>query len=183
MIVETQGLTKKKVRSLRGGRRPGSAHTGGSVFALIGPNGAGKTNPVIRLLDEHPCGPTTGRPPSARRRTASIPATSNASGMCRKPEAAEALYSSRITSNTCGSLYPAWDRGTGTQLSAAIRAATHSKRSGDLFHGMRMKALLVDALAYRQTTGAGRNLLSGLDTLVRDEVVNGLGSELAKPPS
>jgi ABC-2 type transport system ATP-binding protein len=50
---------------------------------------------------------------------------------------------------------------------------------GHLSHGMRMKALLVGALAFRPKLLVLDEPLSGLDTLVRDEVVSGLLQQAA----
>jgi ABC-2 type transport system ATP-binding protein len=70
-------------------------------------------------------------------------------------------------------LYPAWDRALEKQLRDQFELPP-ARRIKHLSHGMRMKALLVGALAYRPQLLVLDEPLSGLDTLVRDEVVNGL---------
>jgi ABC-2 type transport system ATP-binding protein len=76
------------------------------------------------------------------------------------------------------SLYPAWDRTLEGQLCAQFELPS-TRKIGHLSHGMRMKALLVGALAYRPKLLVLDEPLSGLDTLVRDEVVNGLLQQAA----
>jgi ABC-2 type transport system ATP-binding protein len=71
------------------------------------------------------------------------------------------------------SLYPAWDRALERQLCEQFELPS-TRKIRHLSHGMRMKALLVAALAYRPQLLVLDEPLSGLDTLVRDEVVNGL---------
>jgi ABC-2 type transport system ATP-binding protein len=71
------------------------------------------------------------------------------------------------------SLYPAWDRALEKQLCEQFELPP-TRKIRHLSHGMRMKALLVGALAYRPKLLVLDEPLSGLDTLVRDEVVNGL---------
>jgi ABC-2 type transport system ATP-binding protein len=76
------------------------------------------------------------------------------------------------------SLYPAWDPVLENELCTQFELPA-ARRIRHLSHGMRMKALLVGALAYRPKLLVLDEPLSGLDTLVRDEVVNGLLQQAA----
>jgi ABC-2 type transport system ATP-binding protein len=76
------------------------------------------------------------------------------------------------------SLYPNWDRTLENELCVQFELPP-SRRIKHLSHGMRMKALLVGALAFRPRLLVLDEPLSGLDTLVRDEVVNGLLQQAA----
>jgi ABC-2 type transport system ATP-binding protein len=75
-------------------------------------------------------------------------------------------------------LYPSWDAGIEKDLITQFELPV-SRRIRHLSHGMRMKALLVGALAYRPKLLVLDEPLSGLDTLVRDELVNGLLQQAA----
>jgi ABC-2 type transport system ATP-binding protein len=75
-------------------------------------------------------------------------------------------------------LYPTWDRGLEAQLCDQFELPP-SRKIKHLSHGMRMKTLLVGALAFRPKLLVLDEPLSGLDTLVRDEVVNGLLQQAA----
>ena len=176
MIVETQGLTKKFGRfeaiedlDLRVPE--------GSVFALIGPNGAGKTT-TIRLLmnilrSDRGHASVLGTP-SNRLEPRDFQHIGYVSESQKLPERLSlAHYFEYLRS-----LYPAWDRALETQLCAQFELPA-TRKIRHLSHGMRMKALLVGALAYRPKLLVLDEPLSGLDTLVRDEVVNGLLQQAA----
>jgi ABC-2 type transport system ATP-binding protein len=76
------------------------------------------------------------------------------------------------------SLYPTWDRVLEKELREQFELPL-DRRLKHFSHGMRMKALLVGALAFRPKLLVLDEPLSGLDTLVRDEVVNGLLQQAA----
>jgi ABC-2 type transport system ATP-binding protein len=176
MIVETRGLTKKfggfdAVEDLDL-RVPE-----GSVFALIGSNGAGKTT-TIRLLmnilradrgDANVLGT-----PSDRLEPSDFQCIGYVSESQKLPERLSlAHYFEYLRS-----LYPGWDRALEMQLCAQFELPS-ARKIRHLSHGMRMKALLVGALAYRPKLLVLDEPLSGLDTLVRDEVVHGLLQQAA----
>ena len=71
------------------------------------------------------------------------------------------------------SLYANWDRTLENGLRAQFELPA-ARKIGHLSHGMRMKTLLIAALAFRPKLLVLDEPLSGLDPLVRDEVVNGL---------
>jgi ABC-2 type transport system ATP-binding protein len=171
MIVETRGLTKKFGR-FEAVERLDLRVPEGSVFALIGANGAGKTT-LIRLLmnilrADRGEANVLGTP-SHRLEPSDFQRIGYVSESQKLPERLSlAHYFEYLRS-----LYPAWDRVLESQLCAQFELPT-TRKIGHLSHGMRMKALLVGALAYRPQLLVLDEPLSGLDTLVRDEVVNGL---------
>jgi ABC-2 type transport system ATP-binding protein len=171
MIVETQGLTKKFGR-FEAVEDLYLRVPEGSVFALIGANGAGKTT-VIRLLMNIL---------RADRGQANVLGTpSNRLGPGDFQRIGYVSESQKLPDRLLlahyfeylRSLYPAWDLALETQLCAQFELPS-TRQIRHLSHGMRMKALLVGALAYRPKLLLLDEPLSGLDTLVRDEVVNGL---------
>jgi ABC-2 type transport system ATP-binding protein len=144
----------------------------GSVYALIGANGAGKST-TIRLL-MNILRPDRGDisvlgTPSRELGAADFERIGYVSESQKPPSALtlEQFFS------YLRRLYPTWDRGLEVELRAQFELPA-SRRIRHLSHGMRLKALLVGALAFRPKLLVLDEPLSGLDTLVRDEVVNGL---------
>lgn len=149
----------------------------GAVFALVGPNGAGKSTTIRMLMNilrpdrgeitvlgtaSHELGP------NHFQRIGFV------SESQRLPEGLKlAHYLDYLRS-----LYPTWDceleKGLIEQFELPL-----DRRLKHFSHGMRMKALLVGALAFRPKLLVLDEPLSGLDTLVRDEVVNGLLQQAA----
>jgi ABC-2 type transport system ATP-binding protein len=176
MIVETQGLTKKFGRfeavedlDLRVPK--------GSVFALIGANGAGKTTTIRLLMNilraDRGQAIVLGTP-SDRLEPDDFQRIGYVSESQKLPERLSlAHYFEYLRS-----LYPAWDRALERQLCAQFELPS-TRKIRHLSHGMRMKVLLVGALAYHPELLVLDEPLSGLDTLVRDEVVNGLLQQAA----
>jgi ABC-2 type transport system ATP-binding protein len=144
----------------------------GSVFALIGPNGAGKTTTIRMLMNilrpDHGDISVLGTP-SRQLAPQDFERIGYVSESQKLPDGLTlAQYF-----NYLQSLYPAWDRSLEQELCEQFELPP-SRRIRHLSHGMRMKTLLVGALAYRPKLLVLDEPLSGLDTLVRDELVNGL---------
>lgn len=176
MIIETRGVSKRFGRfdaihdlDLRVPQ--------GAVFALIGPNGTGKTT-TIRLL-MNILRPDAGDisilgTDSQRLSPRDFQHIGYVSESQRLPEGLTlAQYFTYLRS-----LYPAWDSTLEQQLREQFELPL-ARRIRHLSHGMRLKTLLVGALAYRPKLLVLDEPLSGLDTLVRDEVVNGLLQQAA----
>jgi ABC-2 type transport system ATP-binding protein len=149
----------------------------GSVFALIGPNGAGKTTTIRMLMNI--LRPDRGDitmlgTPSHRLAARDFERIGYVSEGQKLPDGLTlAQYFDYLRS-----LYPAWDSGLEKELSGQFELPP-SRKIRHLSHGMRMKTLLVGALAFRPKLLVLDEPLSGLDTLVRDEVVNGLLQQAA----
>ncbi len=176
MIVETRGLTKKYGR-FEAVEDLDLRVPEGSVFALIGANGAGKTTTIRLLMNilraDRGQASVLGTPskrlgPSDFQHIGYVSESQKLPGRLSLAHYYEYLRS----------LYPAWDRALETQLCAQFELPS-ARKIQHLSHGMRMKALLVGALAYRPKLLVLDEPLSGLDTLVRDEVVNGLLQQAA----
>ena len=176
MIIETRGLAKtfgrfEAIEDLN------LAVPEGSVFALIGPNGAGKTTTIRLLMNilqaDHGDVTVLGTPsrqlgPKDFQRIGYVSESQKLPGSLSLAHYFDYLRA----------LYPAWDRALEKQLCEQFELPP-SRKIKHLSHGMRMKALLVGALAYRPQLLVLDEPLSGLDTLVRDEVVNGLLQQAA----
>ena len=143
-----------------------------SVFALIGANGAGKTTTIRMLMNilRPDRGEITVLGTPSRKLAAQDFQRIGYVSESQKPPAALTLeqYFGYLRS-----LYPMWDANLERELRAQFELPA-ARRIGHLSHGMRLKALLVAALAFRPKLLVLDEPLSGLDTLVRDEVVNGL---------
>lgn len=171
MIVESQGLCKTYGRieaihdvSLR--------VPVGSVFALIGPNGTGKST-TIRLLMN------ILKPDRGEIRV--LDTVSTALAPRHFQQIGYVSESQRVPEQLCVAqyfdylrgLYTNWDRALEQELLQQFELPP-ARKLKHLSHGMRMKALLVGALAFRPKLLVLDEPLSGLDPVVRDEVVNGL---------
>ena len=149
----------------------------GSVFALIGANGAGKSTTIRMLMNilrpDHGEISVLGTP-SAKLGAKDFERIGYVSESQRPPSALTLEQYFRYLR----SLYPRWDRDLERELRAQFELPS-SRKIGHLSHGMRLKTLLVGALAFRPKLLVLDEPLSGLDTLVRDEVVNGLLQQAA----
>jgi ABC-2 type transport system ATP-binding protein len=144
----------------------------GSVFALIGPNGTGKTTTIRMLMNilRPDRGDITVLGTPSRELG---PKDFQHIGYVSESQSLSGGLSLAQYFNYLRSLYTTWDRALEKVLCGQFELPP-SRKIKHLSHGMRMKTLLVGALAFRPKLLVLDEPLSGLDTLVRDEVVNGL---------
>jgi ABC-2 type transport system ATP-binding protein len=144
----------------------------GSIFGLIGPNGAGKTTTIQLLMNL--LRPTSGAAEvlgvDARRlgprELARIGYVSENQEM---PGEMTVGYFLRYWE----AFYPNWDRDLATEMARQFDLPL-DRRLRHLSRGMRMKAALASSLAYRPELILLDEPFSGLDALVRQELVEGL---------
>ncbi|MBM0107249.1 ABC transporter ATP-binding protein [Steroidobacter sp. S1-65] len=171
MVIESHGLAKT-YRGCEAVRDVSVRVPEGSVFALLGPNGAGKTTTLRTILNI--LQPDRGEIYVLGTRSTLLASRhfehiGYASESQRLPERLDvARYLGYLRS-----LYSNWDVALEEALLRQFDLPSE-RRLKDLSHGMRMKLLLVGALAFRPKLLVLDEPLSGLDPLVRDEVVNGL---------
>lgn len=171
MIIETENLCKHygRVQTLK---NLNLQVPEGSAFALVGTNGAGKTTTMRILMNI--LQPDSG--------TATI--LGRNSRHLRPQDFMRIAYVSenqvlpeRLTISQyfdyLRALYPNWDRGLEKSLRRKLELPP-DRGLGKLSHGMRMKTVLVAGLAFRPELLVLDEPLSGMDTLTRDEVVEGL---------
>jgi ABC-2 type transport system ATP-binding protein len=176
MIVETQ-LVAKRFGRFEAIEDLSLNVPEGSVFALIGPNGAGKTTTLRMLMNI--LRPDRGNitvlgTPSHQLAPKDFERIGYVSEGQRLPDGLTlAHYFDYLRT-----LYPAWDPALAKELREQFELPP-TRKIKHLSHGMRMKTLLVGALAFRPKLLVLDEPLSGLDTLVRDEVVNGLLQQAA----
>lgn len=144
----------------------------GSAFALIGTNGAGKTTTMRMLVN-------IIKPDSGVAKILGVDSRAlNYQNYLQIGYVSEnQLLPARLTIeqyfNYLRPLYENWDRGFEKALRKKL-ALPATRALSKLSHGMRMKAVLVAALAFRPKLLILDEPLSGLDSLVRDEVIEGL---------
>jgi ABC-2 type transport system ATP-binding protein len=169
--IQTEGLRKKFGRTL--------ALDGvdlnvpeGAIYALVGPNGAGKTT-VIKLL-MNIFRPTAGWAKVLGSDTARLMGSGFQSiGYVSENQDQPEWMTVGALLNYLRPFYPTWDRELERQLVEQFDLPL-GRRIRHLSRGMKMKAAFLSALAYRPTLIILDEPFTGLDPLVRDELIEGL---------
>lgn len=171
MIIKSEALNKayRRHAALRG---ISLEVPEGSIYALIGENGAGKTTTIKTLLNI--LLPTSGRAEvlgvdSRRLSTREFAQIGYVSENQQLP--------GRLTVGAylayLRPFYPSWDASLEKTLVAQLQLPLERKLR-ELSHGMRMKASLACALCFRPKLLVLDEPFSGLDPLVRDELMERL---------
>ncbi|HXX44212.1 MAG TPA: ABC transporter ATP-binding protein [Candidatus Acidoferrales bacterium] len=169
--IRTEQLTKKfrRVDALNG---LDLEVPEGSIYALVGPNGAGKTTAIKILMNIFR--PTGGKAevlgtPSKKVAGKLFCSIGYVSENQRLPDwmRVDAFLA------YLRSFYPTWDRELEDDLVKRFDLPRDRKLK-QLSRGMRMKAALASALAFRPKLIVLDEPLGGLDPLVRDELIEGL---------
>lgn len=169
--IETIALTRR-FRRVEAVRDLNMQVAEGSVYALMGPNGAGKST-LIKLL-MNLVAPTSGSArllgvDSEELRGSYLESIGYVSENQKFPEwmtvGAFLAYMRPF--------YPTWDRELEQRLLKRFELPLKQKLKR-LSRGMRMKAALASALAYHPRLLVLDEPLSGLDPLVRDDLMAGL---------
>ncbi len=171
MILRTEGLTKRfgRVHALTDLTLEAPA---GSVFALVGPNGACKTTAIKVLMNL--IRPTSGRAEildvdSRNLGPRELAQIGYVSENRRLPEWMRADY----FFSYCKGFYPGW---RDEDLNELVRAyeLPLDRRLKHMSRGMRMKAALAAALAYRPRLLILDEPFGGLDVLVREQLIESI---------
>ncbi len=166
--IVTQKLTRS-FRWTRAVRDLDLAVEEGSIYAMVGPNGAGKTTLIKTLMNI--MSPSSGQAQVMGRDSRDI------RGACF----AEIGYVSENQSmpermlvsdflDYLRPFYPRWDRELEQSLMKQFELPL-DRRIRHLSRGMRMKAALASSLAYHPRLIVLDEPFSGLDPLVRDELI------------
>ena len=144
----------------------------GALFGYIGPNGAGKTTTIKTLMNIFvpSSGSATVLGLDSRRLS---PERLQQIGYVSENQDLPGWMSVDYFLDYCSAFYPKWD----TALCAALVKQFDlpvERQLKQLSRGMRMKAALVSAIAYRPQLLVLDEPFSGLDPLVRDELVEGI---------
>ena len=168
--IRTQGL-KKKFRRTPVLEGLDMEVPSGSIYGLVGTNGAGKTTTIKILMNIFP--PTAGRSEvldvdSRRLGSGQFAQIGYVSENQEMPGWMTVGYFLDYLSH----FYPAWDRALAAELVRQFQLPL-DRRLRHLSHGMRMKAALASSLAYRPKLMVLDEPFTGLDALVRDELIEG----------
>jgi ABC-2 type transport system ATP-binding protein len=144
----------------------------GAVYALVGPNGAGKTTAIKILMNIF--GPTSGRAEVLGVESARIAgrAFTSIGYVSENQELPEWMRVGALL-EYLRPFYPSWDRKLEDELISQFDLP-RDRKLGNLSRGMRMKAALASALAYHPKLIVLDEPFTGLDPLVRDELIQGL---------
>jgi ABC-2 type transport system ATP-binding protein len=171
MIIETENLTKRF-------RRHGAVQNvslsvpEGATCALVGANGAGKTTLMRMLVNILAPDSGSARILGTDSRRLAIEDRLRVGYVTENQELPDRLSIAQYFEYV-RALYPNWDVTLERQLREQFELPP-TRPFGKLSHGMRMKAMLIGALAFRPRLLVLDEPLSGLDPLVRDEVISGL---------
>jgi ABC-2 type transport system ATP-binding protein len=144
----------------------------GSVFGLVGPNGAGKTTTIKLLMNL--VRPTRGSAVvlgTNSRRLA--PRDLQRIGYVSENQRLPGWMTPARLLAYCRPFYPAWDEALCRKLQADLNLPSNT-RLRTLSRGTRMKTALLASLAYRPDLVMLDEPFSGLDPLVRDELIRAL---------
>ena len=144
----------------------------GSTFALIGANGAGKTTTIKVLMNilEPTAGAATVLGVNTRMMS---PAELAQIGYVSESQAMPGRMTVSAYLDYLRPLYPRWDRALETDILGQFRLPPN-RRIKDLSHGMRLKMALACALPFHPRLLVLDEPFSGLDPLVRDELLERL---------
>jgi ABC-2 type transport system ATP-binding protein len=171
IVVETERLTR------RFGRNEAVSDLSfqvpkGTIYALLGPNGAGKSTTIkvlMNLLEPNEGHASVLGVRSTRLRAVNMTRIGYVSENQKLPEwmTIEQLLA------YCKPFYPDWDDTLCAELQKRFELPPRQKIRS-FSRGMKMKAATITALAFRPSLLVLDEPFSGLDPLVRDEIVEGM---------
>ncbi len=170
-VIHTDNLVKK-FRRVQALNRLNLDVPEGAVYALVGPNGAGKTTAIKILMNIF--GQTSGRAEVLGVESAQIAGRAfTAIGYVSENQELPEWMRVGAFLDYLRPFYPSWDRALEDDLVRQFDLP-RDRKLGNLSRGMRMKAALASALAYHPRLIVLDEPFTGLDPLVRDELIQGL---------
>ena len=144
----------------------------GSIYAFLGPNGAGKTTTIKMLLNI--LQPTSGSAEVLGVDSARLgpPDFARIGYVSENQKMPEWMTVGQLI-EYCRPMYPAWDEAFCAKLLQEFELPLERELK-TLSRGMKMKAALLSSLAYRPRLLVLDEPFTGLDPLVRDEVIRGM---------
>jgi ABC-2 type transport system ATP-binding protein len=144
----------------------------GSIYALVGPNGAGKTTTLKVLMNIlAPSGGSAEVLGVDSRRLS--PREFAAIGYVSENQKMPYWMTVRYFLSYLKPFYPTWDDAVAGELVRQFELPLERKL-GQLSRGMQIKASLVSSLAYQPKLIILDEPFTGLDPLVRDQLIEGL---------
>lgn len=170
-VIHTDSLVKK-FRHVEALNRLNLDVPEGAVYALVGPNGAGKTTAIKILMNIF--GPTSGNAAVLGVESTRIVGRAFTSiGYVSENQQMPEWMRVGAFLDYLRPFYPLWDRPLEDELVRQFDLP-RDRKLGDLSRGMRMKAALASALAYHPKLIVLDEPFTGLDPLVRDELIQSL---------
>jgi len=169
--ITTDNLVKKfrRVDALRG---LSLSVPPGAVYALVGPNGAGKTTAIKILMNIFRA--TSGRAQVLGLDSLSIKGgTFESIGYMSENQELPEWMPVGLFLSFLRPFYPTWDTSLESELVKQFDLPL-DRKLGHLSRGMKMKAALAASLAYHPRLIVLDEPFTGLDPLVRDELIQGL---------
>ncbi len=144
----------------------------GTIFAFLGPNGAGKTTTIKTLMNIWP--PSAGNAWILGKNTKQLSAEEFLRiGYVSENQQLPDWMSVEYFLTYCSKMYPRWDNNFCQTLLKQFEVPLKNKIK-DLSRGMRMKLALVASLAYHPELLILDEPFSGLDPVVREELITGI---------
>jgi ABC-2 type transport system ATP-binding protein len=170
-VIQTENLVKKfrRVEALKGLNLQVPQ---GAIYALVGPNGAGKSTAIKMMMNIF-------EPTSGRAQILGVDSTQLEGRAFREigyvSENQELPLWMRVDYFLAylRPFYPTWDRDLESELVKKFELPLDRKLR-HLSRGMKMKAALASVLAYHPKLIVLDEPFSGLDPLVRDELIEGM---------
>lgn len=169
--IQTEGLSRSfgKTEALK---RLDLSVPEGAVYAFLGPNGAGKTTTIKLLMNLLRPSAGTGAVLGTDSRALGPETLQQIGYVSENQDLPDWMTTVELATYARG-FYPNWDR----ELSAGLLKLLDlpdDKPIRTFSRGMRMKAALATSLAYRPRVLILDEPFSGLDPLVRDEMVEAM---------
>lgn len=169
--IETIALTKR-FKGVKAVQELSMRVREGEVYALMGPNGAGKTTLIKVLMNLMSA--TAGEARVLGMNSDSLQGKKFENiGYVSENQKMPDWMTIQNFLDYCRPFYPAWDK-TLEHSFAKRFDLPRKQRLKNLSRGVRMKAALTSILSYRPRLIVLDEPLSGLDPLVRDELMDGL---------
>ena len=178
--IETRGLTRRFGRT-EAVKDLTLQVPAGSVFALLGPNGAGKTTTLKLLMNL--LRPTRGTADVLGNDTRHLDAAHfQRVGYVSENQRLPDWMTPGELFDYCRPFYPGWDDELRRRLETDLALAAQTPLR-TLSRGTRMKAALLASLAYRPDLVVLDEPFTGLDPVVRDELIRALVDVSSDRPS
>lgn len=168
--IETNNLTKsfRKKNAVQG---LNLAVPYNGIYGFLGPNGAGKTTTIKMIMNI--LTPNSGTATIMGVPSKNLgPETLLHIGYVSENQDIPEWMTVKYFLDYCRTMYPQWDDKFCQELVAQFDLSLN-QRLRDLSRGMKMKAALISALAYRPKLLILDEPFSGLDSLVREELISG----------